>query len=97
MAINQNCRTPGPVFIAGPDDGMTFRRYKLRLQTDSVELVYQPVRTPRCTKTQQAAQQSRYINRTATFERTASLSNVPLIDSTNASAAYVTIATSGDR
>src|ERR1043166_9865859 len=54
-------------------------------------------RTSRCTKTQQAAQQSRYINKTATFERTASFSNVPLIESTNASAAYVIIATSGDR
>src|SRR6478752_9533239 len=54
-------------------------------------------RTSRCTRTQQAAQQSRYINRTATFERTASRSNVPLIESKNASAAYVTIATSGDR
>ena len=45
MAVNQNCRTTGPVFIAGPDDGMTFRRYKLRLQTDPVELVHQPVCT----------------------------------------------------
>src|SRR5204863_5145437 len=54
-------------------------------------------RTSRCTKTQQAAQQSRYINKTATFERTASRSNVPLIESANASAAYVIIATSGDR
>src|SRR5262245_62751507 len=54
-------------------------------------------RTSRWTKTQQAAQQSRYINKTATFERTASFSNVPLIESTNASAVYVLIATSGDR
>src|SRR5438067_12861538 len=46
-------------------------------------------RTSRCTKPQQAAQQSRYINKTATSERTASLSNVPLIDSANASPAYV--------
>src|SRR6266481_3337604 len=45
MAINQNCRTPGPMFIAGPNNGMTFRRYKLRLQTDPVELVHQPVCT----------------------------------------------------
>ena len=34
------------MFIAGPDDGMTFRGYKLRLQTDPVELVHQPVCTP---------------------------------------------------
>src|SRR6266481_5729394 len=54
-------------------------------------------RTSRCTRTQQAAQQSKYINKTATFERTASFSNVPLIDSKNASAAYVMIATSGER
>src|SRR5215472_8763337 len=54
-------------------------------------------RTSRCTNTQQAAQQSKYINRTATFESTASFSKVPLIESTNASAAYVIIATSGDR
>src|SRR6266550_8021452 len=54
-------------------------------------------RTFRCTKNQQAAQQSRYINNTATFESTASFSNVPLIDSANASTAYVMIATSGDR
>ncbi len=33
------------MFIAGPDNGMTFRRYKLRLQTDPVELVHQPVCT----------------------------------------------------
>src|SRR5205085_12584716 len=45
MAIDQNCRTPGSVFIARPDNGMTFRRYKLRLQTDPVELVHQPVCT----------------------------------------------------
>src|SRR6266581_7508775 len=45
MAIDQNCRTPGPMFIACPDNGMTVRRYKLRLQTDSVELVHQPVCT----------------------------------------------------
>src|SRR5262245_14543634 len=44
-------------------------------------------RTSRWIKAQQAAQQSRYINRTATFERTASRSNVPLTESTNASAA----------
>src|SRR6266550_6855708 len=42
-------------------------------------------RTLRCTNTQQAAQQSRYISNTATFESTASFSNVPLIESTNAS------------
>src|SRR5215467_14615140 len=54
-------------------------------------------RTSRCTKIQQAAQQSRYISNTATFESTASFSNVPLIESTNAMAAYVIIATSGDR
>src|SRR6476619_4873065 len=46
MAINHNCRTTGPMFIAGPDDGMTFRGYKLRLQTNLVELVHQPVCTP---------------------------------------------------
>src|SRR5437867_7788896 len=45
MAINQNCGSAGPMFIAGPDNGMTFRRYKLRLQTDPVELVHQPVCT----------------------------------------------------
>src|SRR6476620_2345945 len=45
MAINHNCRTPGSMFIAGPDDRMTFRRYKLRLQTDRIELVHQPVCT----------------------------------------------------
>src|SRR6478752_7482519 len=45
MAVNHNCRTTGPMFIASPDDGMTFRRYKLRLETDPVELVHQPVRT----------------------------------------------------
>src|SRR5262249_49588187 len=45
MPINQNCRTSGSVFIARPHNGMTFRRYKLRLQTDPVELVYQPVCT----------------------------------------------------
>src|SRR4029453_1402332 len=45
MPINHNCWTPGPVFIARPHNGMTFRRYKLRLQTDPVELVHQPVGT----------------------------------------------------
>src|SRR6476646_9585691 len=45
MAIDHNCRTTGPMFIAGPDDGMTFRRYKLRLQANPVELVHQPVCT----------------------------------------------------
>src|SRR4029450_1604900 len=54
-------------------------------------------RTSRWIKTQQAAQQSRYINKTATFERTASFSNGPLIESANAIAAYVMMATSGDR
>src|SRR6059058_727166 len=54
-------------------------------------------RTSRCTKNQQAAQQSKYINRTATFESTVSFSKVPVIDSAKASVAYVTIATSGDR
>src|SRR5215467_6883618 len=54
-------------------------------------------RTSRWIKTQQAAQQSRYINKTATFERTASFSNVPLTESINASVAYVMMATSGDR
>src|SRR5258707_12517870 len=44
-------------------------------------------RTSRCTKNQQAAQQSRYINNPATFESTASFSNVPLIDSAKASVA----------
>src|SRR6185312_216811 len=43
MAVNHHCRTPGPMFIARPDDGMTFRGYKLRLQTDLVELVHQPL------------------------------------------------------
>src|SRR5438094_9856314 len=42
-------------------------------------------RTSRCTKIQQAAQQSRYISSTATLESTASCSNVPLIESANAS------------
>src|SRR6478736_5892278 len=46
MAVNHNCRTPGPMFITRPDNGMTFRRYKLRLQTNLVELVHQPVCTP---------------------------------------------------
>src|SRR5678815_1699306 len=45
MAVNHNCRTPGPMFIARPDNRMTFRRYKLRLQADLVELVHQPVCT----------------------------------------------------
>ena len=39
-------------------------------------------RTSRWIKTQQAAQQSIYINKTAIFESTASFSNVPLTDST---------------
>src|SRR4029077_8534834 len=30
MAVNHNRRTPGPMFIAGPHNGMTFRSYKLR-------------------------------------------------------------------
>src|SRR5438552_3048156 len=54
-------------------------------------------RTSRCTRNQQAAQQSKYINRTATFERTASFSKEPVIDSAKASVAYVRIATSVDR
>src|SRR5689334_19336051 len=33
------------MFVARPDDGMTIRGYKLRLQTDSIELVHQPVCT----------------------------------------------------
>src|SRR5438874_7395074 len=41
-------------------------------------------RTSRCTRIQQLAQQSRYINNTATFESTASFSKVPLIDSAKA-------------
>src|SRR6266404_98815 len=45
MAINQHGPTPGPMFIAGPHNGMTFRGYKLRLQTDPFELVHQPVCT----------------------------------------------------
>src|SRR5262245_41303066 len=45
MAINQNRRTPGPMFIARPDNGMTFRRNELRFQTDPVELVHQPICT----------------------------------------------------
>src|SRR5437016_6541688 len=45
MTINQNCRTSGPMFIARPHNGMTFRRYKLRSQTDSCEFVDQPVCT----------------------------------------------------
>src|SRR5262249_57228587 len=44
-------------------------------------------RTPRCTKTQQPAQQSRYINNTATFESTASCSKEPESDSANATVA----------
>src|SRR6478672_9729390 len=43
MAINQNCRTSGPMFVSRPDNGMMFRAYKLRLQTDPVELVHQPL------------------------------------------------------
>src|SRR6266550_350408 len=54
-------------------------------------------RTSRCTKNQHAAQQSRYISRTATLESTASFSNVPVIDKAKASTAYVMIATSGER
>src|SRR5215211_3136032 len=45
MAIDQHCRTPRAMFIARPHNGMTFRGYKLRLKTDSVELVHQPVCT----------------------------------------------------
>src|SRR5882757_11376073 len=45
MTVNHNCRTTGPMFIAGPNNWMTLRRYKLRLQTDPVELVHQPVCT----------------------------------------------------
>src|SRR5216684_6041874 len=45
MAVNQHGRTTGAMFIACPDNGMTFRRYKLRLQTDPFELVHQPVCT----------------------------------------------------
>src|SRR5881392_3250783 len=45
MAINQHSPAPGPMFIARPYNGMTFRGYKLRLQTDPVELVHQPVCT----------------------------------------------------
>src|SRR6266567_2270428 len=41
-------------------------------------------RTSRRINTQHAAQQSKYINKTATFESTASFSKVPLIDSANA-------------
>src|SRR5207249_7499565 len=41
-------------------------------------------RTSRCTRIQQPAQQSRYINNTATFESTASCSKVPLSDSAKA-------------
>ena len=44
-------------------------------------------RTFRSTNTQQAAQQSRYISNTATFESTANRSKVPLIDSAKASVA----------
>src|SRR5436189_190217 len=54
-------------------------------------------RTSRCTKNQQAAQQSRYIKRTATLESTASFSNVPETDKAKANVAYVIIATSGER
>ena len=45
MAVNQNRRMTGSVFIAGPHNGMPFRGYKLRLQADLVELVHQPVCT----------------------------------------------------
>src|SRR3954470_14872986 len=45
MAINHHCRTPGPMFIARPDDRMTVRRYKLRLHTNLVELAHEPVCT----------------------------------------------------
>src|SRR5438067_809021 len=51
----------------------------------------------RCTRNQQAAQQSRYINSTATLERTASCSKVPVMDKAKAITAYVTMATSGER
>ena len=33
------------MFIAGPDNGMTFGRYKIRLKTDPVELIHQPLCT----------------------------------------------------
>src|SRR5712672_2893295 len=45
MAINQHGLTPGLMFIARPYNGMTVRGYKLRLQTDPVKLVHQPVCT----------------------------------------------------
>src|SRR6266496_18746 len=45
MAVNQDCRASGPMSIARPDNGMMFCRYKLRLQTDPVELVHQPLCT----------------------------------------------------
>src|ERR1700730_16780932 len=44
-------------------------------------------RTSRCTKNQQAAQQSRSIRRTAMLESTASFSNVPVVDKAKAIAA----------
>ena len=44
-------------------------------------------RTSRFNKTQQLAQQRRYMSNTATFESTANCSNVPLIDKSNASVA----------
>src|SRR6266576_4906342 len=45
MTINQYGPAPGLMFIARPYNRMTFRWYKLRLQTDLVELVHQPVCT----------------------------------------------------
>src|SRR5207237_9941047 len=44
------------------------------------------VRTSRSTKNQQAAQQRRYIMRTATLESTASPSNVPVMERAKANA-----------
>jgi hypothetical protein len=41
-------------------------------------------RTSRCTNSQQAAQQSKYINKTATFERIASAAKLDVIEKAKA-------------
>src|SRR5439155_349499 len=94
MPIDQNRATLGLMFVACPNDGMPARGNKLCLQTNTGEFFHQPL----CALLQfllvlivrrdtRKAQKGRYINTTATFERTASFSNVPLIDSKKASVA----------
>src|SRR5436309_3479586 len=45
MAVNQNASASRFMLITRPNDRMSSRRYKLRLQADSVKLVHQPVCT----------------------------------------------------